>query len=115
MEAVKLKNSNFSNFHEFFSELFEVGPRPVAMSMGSLSSWFCNFMIGMTFPTLQKSMDASVFIIFSAVCVLLTVFLTFYMPETRGKDTSEVAAKVSDGFRSRPLESKGLADNENGF
>lgn len=100
-------------FLSFPTELFEVGPRPVAMSMGSLSSWFCNFMIGMTFPTLQKLMGASVFLIFATVCVMLTVFLKFYMPETRGKDTAEVAERVADGFRSRPLEMK--SESLNGF
>lgn len=83
------------------------------MSLGSLSSWFCNFMVGMTFPTLQKAMGASVFIIFATVCVLLATLLKFYMPETRGKDTLEISQKVADGFRSRPLEHKIL--NENGF
>lgn len=96
-----------------FAELFEVGPRPVAMSMGSLSSWFCNFVIGMTFPTLQRALGASVFLIFSSVCILLALFLKFYMPETRGKDTFEISQKVADGFRSRPLETKVL--NVNSF
>lgn len=70
-------------------------------------------MIGMTFPTLQKLMGASVFLIFATVCVMLTVFLKFYMPETRGKDTAEVAERVADGFRSRPLEMK--SESLNGF
>lgn len=48
-------------------------------------------------------MGASVFVVFASVCVLLAILLKFYMPETRGKDTSEVAQKVADGFRSRPL------------
>ncbi|CRL05839.1 CLUMA_CG018866, isoform A [Clunio marinus] len=94
------------------SELFEVGPRPVAMSMGSLSSWFCNFTIAMTFPTLQTTMGASVFLIFSLVCLSLTIFLKFYMPETRGKSTSEVARLVDNGFKSRPLEVNAERVNE---
>lgn len=97
------------------SELFEVEPRPAAMALGSLSSWFCNFMVGMLFPTLQKSMGASVFIIFAIVCVVLTVFLKMYMPETRNKDTAEVAAKVANGFNSRPLLLEIPHVNGNGF
>jgi MFS transporter, SP family, solute carrier family 2 (facilitated glucose transporter), member 3 len=85
------------------------------MALGSLSSWFCNFMIGMTFPILQKSMGASVFIIFTVVCILLTIFLKLYMPETRNKDTAEVAAKVAAGFRSRPLLDEIPHLNANGF
>lgn len=74
------------------------------MSMGSLSSWFFNFVIGMTFPTLQSSMGAFVFIIFAVCCALLALLLKFYMPETRGKDISDIAQKVAEGFRSRPLD-----------
>lgn len=85
------------------SELFEVEPRPVAMSMGSLSSWIANFLVGMTFPSLQKTMGASVFLIFAIVCILLAILLKFFLPETRGKDTSEISEKIADGFNSRPL------------
>lgn len=85
------------------SELFEVETRAVAMSMGSLSSWFFNFVIGMTFPLLQRGIGASVFLIFAVVCAALAGFLKIYMPETRCKDISEIAEKVSDGFRSRPM------------
>lgn len=70
-------------------------------------------MIGMTFPILQKSLGASVFVIFAIVCILLAILLKFYMPETRGKDTSEIAELVAFGFKSRPLETK--TENLNGF
>ncbi|XP_037950682.1 solute carrier family 2, facilitated glucose transporter member 1-like isoform X1 [Teleopsis dalmanni] len=83
------------------AELFEVAPRPVAMSMGSLSSWSCNFIIGMTFPSLQKAWGAFVFIPFSVTCALLFLLTKFYLPETRGRDPSEVAPLVSKGFRSK--------------
>jgi MFS transporter, SP family, solute carrier family 2 (facilitated glucose transporter), member 3 len=76
------------------------------MSMGSLSSWFFNFMVAMTFPIVEKAIGASVFLIFAFVCLLLAILLKFYMPETRGKDISEIAKIVADGFRSHPLESK---------
>uniref|UniRef100_A0A182JJG7 Major facilitator superfamily (MFS) profile domain-containing protein n=1 Tax=Anopheles atroparvus TaxID=41427 RepID=A0A182JJG7_ANOAO len=83
------------------SELFELGPRPTAMAMGSLSSWGCNFIVGMAFPTLQHVWGAFVFLPFSITCVLLTVLVRYYLPETRGKDIGDVAEKVSHGFRSR--------------
>lgn len=85
------------------SELFEVAPRSAAMSLGSLSSWSCNFIVGMTFPTLQNAIGPSVFLIFASVCIMLTVLLKMYLPETRGKDTTDVAALVAKGFRSKPV------------
>jgi len=62
-------------------------------------------MVAMTFPMLQKSMGASVFVIFAVVCMLLAILLKFYLPETRGKDTKDISRLVADGFRSRPLQS----------
>ncbi|KAH8394643.1 hypothetical protein KR222_000857, partial [Zaprionus bogoriensis] len=83
------------------SELFEVAPRPVAMSMGSLASWACNFIIGMAFPSLQNAWGAFVFLPFSITCVLLFLLTKFYLPETLGRDPSDVAPLVSKGFRSK--------------
>ena len=82
-------------------ELFEVAPRSVAMSMGSVASWSCNFIIGMGFPSLQNAWGAFVFLPFSITCVLLFVLTKFYLPETRGRDPTEVAPLVSKGFRSK--------------
>lgn len=90
------------------TELFEAKPRGSAMALGSLASWSCNFLVGQTFPTLQKAMGASVFIIFAGVCFILAAFLRFYMPETRGKNISDIAALVSDGLRSQPLTKRHL-------
>ncbi|XP_017839081.1 solute carrier family 2, facilitated glucose transporter member 1 isoform X2 [Drosophila busckii] len=83
------------------SELFEVAPRSVAMSMGSLSSWACNFIIGMTFPSLQRAWGAFVFLPFSITCVLLFVLTKFYLPETLRRDPSAVAPLIAKGFRSK--------------
>ncbi|XP_065369487.1 solute carrier family 2, facilitated glucose transporter member 1 [Calliphora vicina] len=86
------------------SEIFEVAPRPVAMSMGSLASWSCNFIIGMAFPPLSNAWGAFVFLPFSVTCALLFVLTKLYLPETRGKDPSEVAPLVAKGFRSKVLQ-----------
>ncbi|XP_054739317.1 solute carrier family 2, facilitated glucose transporter member 3 [Anastrepha obliqua] len=83
------------------AELFEVAPRPVAMSMGSLASWACNFTVGMAFPSLQNAWGAFVFMPFSVTCLLLFLLTKFYLPETRGRDPSEVAPLVAKGFRSK--------------
>uniref|UniRef100_A0A1Q3FD87 Putative solute carrier family 2 facilitated glucose transporter member 3 n=1 Tax=Culex tarsalis TaxID=7177 RepID=A0A1Q3FD87_CULTA len=85
------------------SELFEVGPRPAAMSLGSISSWSCNFIVAMLFPTLQSAWGAFVFLPFAVTCVLLTILLHKYLPETRGRHISSIVPLVSNGFRSKPL------------
>uniref|UniRef100_A0A336MVJ2 CSON001927 protein n=1 Tax=Culicoides sonorensis TaxID=179676 RepID=A0A336MVJ2_CULSO len=83
------------------AELFEVGPRPVAMALGSLSSWTCNFIVGQFFPILNAKWGAFVFLPFAITCVLLSVLVYFYLPETRNQDPSIVAPKVSKGFKSK--------------
>lgn len=84
-------------------ELFESGPRPAAMALGSLSSWTCNFIIGMAFPSLLSAWGAFVFMPFAIVCFGLVGLLKVYLPETRGRDPSEVVPLVNSGFQSKPL------------
>uniref|UniRef100_A0A1I8NXF7 Major facilitator superfamily (MFS) profile domain-containing protein n=1 Tax=Stomoxys calcitrans TaxID=35570 RepID=A0A1I8NXF7_STOCA len=85
------------------SELFEVSPRPVAMSLGSLASWSCNFAVGMTFPTIQNMWGSFSFLPFALSCFVVFFLTLFYLPETRGRNPSDVAAIVAGGFRSKVL------------
>lgn len=59
----------------YFTELFEVGPRPAAMALGSLCNWGGNFLVGMTFPSLQASIGAYSFLLFALSTGLLFIFL----------------------------------------
>lgn len=86
-----------------YSELFEVAPRPVAMALGSVSSWSCNFIVGMSFPTLQNMWGSFSFLPFSIMCAIMFLLTKFYLPETRGRNPSEVAPLVANGFRSKVL------------
>ncbi|XP_063232892.1 solute carrier family 2, facilitated glucose transporter member 1-like isoform X2 [Bacillus rossius redtenbacheri] len=83
------------------SELFQVAPRPVAMSYGSMANWAGNFIVGMTFPSLQALIGQYSFLLFAATTLLLTVFLKYYLPETKGRNPSDVAEILQYGFRSR--------------
>lgn len=73
------------------------------MSMGSLSSWTCNFIIGMTFPSLQNAWGSFVFLPFSITCFIMFLLTKFYLPETRGRDPAEVAPLISNGFKSKVI------------
>ncbi|XP_076757739.1 solute carrier family 2, facilitated glucose transporter member 3 isoform X1 [Xylocopa sonorina] len=84
------------------SEIFDVGPRPAAMALGSVFNWGGNFLVGMLFPTLESAMGAYTFLIFAGFLLFLAQFVRIYFPETRGRDTMDVAASISRGFRSRP-------------
>ncbi|CAH0554862.1 unnamed protein product [Brassicogethes aeneus] len=85
------------------SELFEVGPRPAAMALGSMANWGGNFFVGLLFPTMQAEIGAASFFIFATIVVLIFAFTRWYLPETRGRDPSEIAHMCKDGFSSKPL------------
>ncbi|XP_017061145.1 solute carrier family 2, facilitated glucose transporter member 1 [Drosophila ficusphila] len=87
------------------AELFELASRPAALSLGSVVYWLCNLVIGMAFPTLQNVWGALVFLPFSVTCLLLFGLTKRYLPETRGREPSEVAPLVALGFRSKVLPS----------
>ncbi|XP_065081978.1 solute carrier family 2, facilitated glucose transporter member 3-like [Ochlerotatus camptorhynchus] len=83
------------------SELFELCSRPSAMALGSLSSWGCNFLVGMFFPHLTNAWGAFAFLPCSVTCVLLTLLVLFYLPETRGRNVCDIMVLVSKGFKSK--------------
>lgn len=85
-------------------ELFEVAPRPAAMSLGSLASWSGNFLVGMFFPILSNAWGAFAFLPFATVCFLLFLLTKIYLPETRGHTTSDIARLTSKGFHSQVLQ-----------
>ncbi|KRT85756.1 membrane transporter [Oryctes borbonicus] len=85
------------------SELFEVGPRPIAMAVGSMANWGGNFTVAMIFPILQEKIGAASFYIFSFLTFMLFIFVRLYLPETKGRDPSELAQLMKSGFKSRPL------------
>nr|CAD7427871.1 unnamed protein product [Timema monikensis] len=83
-----------------WTELFEVSPRPVAMSYGSMANWGGNFVVGMTFPSLQVLIGQYSFLLFAATTIMLAVFLKYYLPETKGRESSDIAEILKHGFLS---------------
>lgn len=96
------------------SELFEVGPRPSAMALGSMSNWGANFLVGMTFPTLQSNIGSISFVLFAISTIFLFFFIRQFFPETRGRNPSEVAAVCKRGFRTRAFHTPTTSTNTTG-
>ncbi|XP_017879002.1 solute carrier family 2, facilitated glucose transporter member 1-like isoform X2 [Ceratina calcarata] len=92
------------------SELFDVGPRPAAMALGSVFNWGGNFLVGMLFPTVEHLMGPYAFLIFVVALFFLELVVRIYLPETRGKDTMDVTTSISQGFKSRPNCSRAYAN-----
>ncbi|KAF5283740.1 hypothetical protein FQA39_LY17237 [Lamprigera yunnana] len=87
------------------SELFEVGPRPSAMALGSMANWGANFVVGLTFPLMQQGIGSWSFLVFAVFILALLLLVRFYLPETKGRDPSEIALLCNRGLRSKVLES----------
>lgn len=63
-------------------ELIPAGPRPLVMSLGCLVNWSTNFLVGMTFPSLQNLLGVYTFAIFAVATFAQAIFLFFKLPET---------------------------------
>jgi len=83
------------------SELFQVGPRPIAMAFGSMANWGGNFIVGMTFPSLQSLIGQYSFLLFATSTFFLALFLRYYLPESKGRDPCDIAEMLKYGLRSR--------------
>lgn len=57
------------------SELFELGPRSSAMSLGSMANWGGNFIVGLCFQAMLSYVGAASFFIFAAVIIALFFFI----------------------------------------
>lgn len=54
------------------SEIFEVGPRPAAMALGSVCNWSANFLIALFFPQINSYIGAYTFLLFvSYLCIMI--------------------------------------------
>lgn len=91
----------FSCVSSILSELLEDGPRPVAMSLGSLCAWTSNFLVAMCFPQLQSYWGSFAFMPCFLVCVACFYLVWRYLPETRGREAKDVQPFMADGLRSK--------------
>ncbi|XP_030842958.1 solute carrier family 2, facilitated glucose transporter member 1-like [Strongylocentrotus purpuratus] len=76
-------------------ELWTQGPRPAAMSIAIQTNWWCNFLVGLTFPFIQATVGAYSFLVFMFFVILTTIFSYFYVPETKNRTFDD----IMDGFR----------------
>ncbi|XP_077170577.1 solute carrier family 2, facilitated glucose transporter member 4 isoform X3 [Paroedura picta] len=74
------------------AELFSQGPRPAAMAVAGFANWTCNFIIGMSFPSIADRCGPYVFLIFAALLLVFLGFTYLKVPETRGRTFDQIAA-----------------------
>ncbi|XP_006819906.1 solute carrier family 2, facilitated glucose transporter member 1-like [Saccoglossus kowalevskii] len=80
------------------AEIWSQGPRPAAMSLSIQVNWWCNFVVGLTFPVLQESIGEFTFLIYMCFLFCTVVFTFFFVPETKNKTFEEIVSN----FRKDP-------------
>lgn len=73
------------------------------MAIGSFTQWTTNFISALVFPSLQLAWGYFVFIPFVVTCFVVSIVVYAYMPETRFRDSSEIALLMINGFKVRPI------------
>lgn len=74
------------------SEIFPNKVRGEATSVAVISLWAAYFILVFTFPVLFEKMQEKSFYIYSAVCVVGSLFVFFKVKETKGKTLEELEA-----------------------
>ncbi|XP_025016365.1 solute carrier family 2, facilitated glucose transporter member 1 isoform X1 [Tetranychus urticae] len=73
-------------------ELFGSSARGMATSIAVCVNWAANFIVTVGFLPLSNLMGAYVFLIFTVLLAIFSVYTYFKVPETKGKSAEEIAA-----------------------
>jgi len=78
------------------SEIFPAGIRGYAVSVAVGVNWMSNFLVALTFPTIEQALNSYTFILFAGVVFACSIFTFIMVPETKGKSIEELTGKRSD-------------------
>ena len=68
-------NGSFIHNEKIFPEIFPDGPRALGLSIGAMSNYFCNLIIGFCFPLIQASLQEMSFSVFIIISFLVGLFV----------------------------------------
>ncbi|XP_075519797.1 D-xylose-proton symporter-like 3, chloroplastic [Primulina tabacum] len=78
------------------SEIFPLRTRGKGISLAVLTNFGSNAIVTFGFYPLKESLGAgNLFLLFGAIAVLAVVFVTVYVPETKGLSLEEIESKIS--------------------
>jgi len=79
------------------SEIFPNRIRGLATSIAVLAMWIANFILALTFPSLNAYLGmAGTFWIYAGVCVAGALFIAFCVPETKCKTLEQIERELVD-------------------
>ncbi len=77
-------------------EIFPLLIRGRASGLASSFNWVGSFVIALVFPIMTSNMaQEAVFAVFGVICILGALFVTFRVPETRGRSLEEIEQQTS--------------------
>ncbi|KAH8812732.1 general substrate transporter [Xylogone sp. PMI_703] len=71
-------------------EIFATNMRSKGTSMTSATNWFVNFWFALYIPTAMNKISWKLYIIFAAICVLISIVCYLFFPESAGKTLEEM-------------------------
>ncbi|CAH8347797.1 unnamed protein product [Eruca vesicaria subsp. sativa] len=74
------------------SEILPVNIKGLAGSIATLANWFFSWLITMTANLLLAWSSGATFTLYAGVCAFTVVFVTLWVPETKGKTLEELQA-----------------------
>ncbi|KAF7166882.1 hypothetical protein CNMCM6106_002526 [Aspergillus hiratsukae] len=90
------------------SEVFSTATRSKGVALESCTVWLCDFVVGISIPSMMQNIGYRTYIFFAVMCFLAGVWATLLVPETSGKTLEELDAVFGDtiGQEERELASE---------
>ncbi|MDR0950760.1 MAG: sugar porter family MFS transporter [Candidatus Ancillula sp.] len=77
-------------------EIFPNSVRGVGVGVGSMTNWISNTIVTAFFPVILGTLGiANSYLILTLFCILGVIFVTIYLPETKGKTLEEIEDLVT--------------------
>ncbi|OOQ85827.1 hexose carrier protein [Penicillium brasilianum] len=92
------------------SEVYSTATRSKGVALSTCVIWLCDFIIGISVPSMMESITYGTYIFFAVMCFLAGVWAYFLVPETGGKTLEELDEVFGDssGQEERDLVAEAL-------
>uniref|UniRef100_A0A3Q0RLI2 Solute carrier family 2 member 9, like 1 n=1 Tax=Amphilophus citrinellus TaxID=61819 RepID=A0A3Q0RLI2_AMPCI len=90
------------------SEVFIQSNRVAALVLMGLLRWFMFAVLGLVFPFLINALSSYCFLLYACACVLGSLYMYFFLPETKGKTLLE----ISEEFKAITVCGKSFAEEK---
>ncbi|KAG9487432.1 hypothetical protein GDO78_007336 [Eleutherodactylus coqui] len=77
------------------TEIFDQMARPAAYMLCGSIMWLMLFVVGLAFPFIVQGLGYFCFVPFLVVCVSTTLYIGFFLPETKGKSVLEITEEFT--------------------